>query len=190
MHDEGLEKYKWSVFSESLPGSIMITLESLPPWKQSLLLPGWWGLHLVWVSTPLPVQDVNPSSSKPVKTVSFLLKEYLTNCWPVKHGRCLLDASGKGSLLLRDTQGRGASSSSGHCGFCFGFWNGGGHLVISRGELWGQSCQRKMAKPRKVRRLMPQSLSGHRGQDRVTEQFGVLFEGQKAQPHEYQERCL
>lgn len=51
--------------------------------------------------------------------------------------------------FLRDTQGRGASSSSGHCGFCFGFWNGGGYLVISRGELWGQSCHTEDGKAQK-----------------------------------------
>lgn len=38
---------------------------------------------------------------------------------------------------------------------------------------------------------MPQNLSEHDAHDRVTEQLGAIFEGQKAQPHNTdQEGCL
>lgn len=61
-----------------------------------------------------------------------------------------------------------------------GFWNGDSHCVISSGALWGQNWHTEDGKTQKDQEdLTRQNLSERDGHDRVIEQLGAIFEGQR-----------
>lgn len=81
---------------------------------------------------PLPGMELSPNSSQLVKTIALsLIKGHLTNSWPMSHGRVCWTLLGAASLLLRDTQGREASSPLDIAASAWEAWNGYSHLVMS-----------------------------------------------------------
>lgn len=130
--------------------------------------------------TPLSVMEVSPNSSQLVKIIPLsLLKGHLTNSWSMRHGRVCWTLLGKASSLLRDTQGRDASSPLDVAASAWDVWNGYSHLTMS-GELSeDRAATLKTTEQEGSGGSMHQSSSGDGGHDVIIEQPGATWRRSK-----------